>query len=130
MADKYGWSLNNGDWSRDLYDSRGAAVEAALKYAGTSSFYTARCRLPVVDLTGLDPVDCLLDCCEDFQIEEAEGWAAQDATGEQRDELTRAMNAAFIAWAEKHGYTPDWWIVEDVREHGGPGVSVRYRARR
>lgn len=128
MADKYGWSLDNGNWSKDLYDSRAAAVEAARKYAGTAMFWTARCRAPEVDFTGYDAVEHLMEWCEDFQIEEAEDWSAQDATDAAQSELAVMFACAFRAWAEKHGHVPNWWIVEDVREYGGPGITVRYRA--
>ncbi len=117
----YAFSLNGEDWGDGQYDSREAAIEAAREDEPDGPIWTARCRAPVVDLSGLDVVEHLYNWCEDdFGLEEAEEWPAQFATGAQRDELAAMLADAFKAWAEKHGYTPEWWIAEDVQRHDVP----------
>jgi len=118
----YAFSLNGEDWDAAEYDSREDAIQAARdEEQPEGPIYTARCRPPVVDLSGIDVVEHLYAWREeDFGLEEAEEWPAQFATGAQRDELAAMLADAFKAWAEKHGFTPQWWIAEDVQKHDVP----------
>lgn len=118
----YAFSLNGEDWGDGQYDSREDAIEAAREAEPDDPIWTARCRAPVVDLSEIDVVDHLLYnwCEEDFGLEEAEEWPARFADGAQKDELAAMLADAFKIWAEKHGFTPQWWIAEDVQKHDVP----------
>lgn len=50
---------------------------------------------------------------EDFGGPAAEDWPAFTASEEQKADLTRAIEAAFVAWLERHNMVPDWRVAEN-----------------
>lgn len=102
------------------YATREEAVAAAAQFLTDAEcdarrpFHVAQARPPKVDFSGRDFVEMLaFDCEGDFGGESAEDWPAFSASEEQQADLTRAIEAAFVAWLERHGMVPDWRVVEN-----------------
>jgi len=67
-----------------------------------------------VDFAGVDLLEHLAVWVEeDFGGPAAEDWPAFNATDEHLADLARAIEAAFIAWLERHNMVPDWRVIED-----------------
>lgn len=101
------------------YETREGAIDAAIAEMTAEGkpldavFFIGDDRLPKADFTGLDLPEHLATWVEDFQVEQAEDWPAFSATDEQKADLTRAIEAAFVAWLERHNMVPDWRVIEN-----------------
>jgi len=99
------------------YPTREAAIMAAVRattmWQNEAVFYVAQARAPKVDFSDVDPCGYLAEWVEDFQGQSAEDWKALNATDEQKADLTRVIEAAFVAWLDQHGMQPDWRVIED-----------------
>lgn len=116
------WAYNvSGDIENAYYGeyaTREEAIAAAVReLAGCGDdavLYIAQDRPPRVDFAGVDLPEHLAAWVEeDFGGPAAEDWPAFNATEQQLADLTRAIEAAFVAWLERHGMTPDWRVIED-----------------
>lgn len=114
----------DGPYTGD-HSTREAAIAAAVQDANTEnlpditqygeiSIYIAQARPPRVNFWGIDLLEHLAVWVEDdFGGPAAEDWPAFSATEQQLADLTRAIEAAFTAWLERHGMQPDWRVIED-----------------
>lgn len=118
------WTINiSGDIEGPYYGdypTREAAIADAVVFLTEAKcdarrpFHVAQARVPRVDFSERDFPELLaFDREEDFGGESAVDWPAFNATDEQKADLTRAIEAAFVAWLERHGMVPDWRVIED-----------------
>lgn len=101
------------------YPTREAAIAAAVVALTEAEcderrpFHVAQVRAPEVDFSGVDLLEHLAVWVDDFGGVEAEDWPAFTASDGQHVDLTRAIEAAFVAWLERHEMVPDWRVVEN-----------------
>ena len=124
MTGKYVYSFTDDWFNSDEYDTPEEAIEAARMEEKESLSPEAHTEVyigvvgeqwkPEIDGEGI--VDMLQDNAYDVGGEFAESYL-QGVTKEETDELTEVLTKAFDAWAARHGYEPNFYPVENVKEY-------------
>ena len=124
MTGKYVYGFSDDCFMSEEYDTPWEALAAAQKEEKESLSPEAHTEVyigvvgeqwkPEIDGEGI--VDMLQDNAYDVGGEFAESYL-QGVTKEEIDELTDVLTKAFDAWAAKHGYEPDFYPVENVKEY-------------
>ena len=124
MTGKYVYGFSDDCFMSEEYDTPWEALAAAQKEEKESLSHETHTEVyigiigekwkPEIDGEGI--VDMLQDNAYDIGGEFAESYL-QGVTKEEIDELTKVLTKAFDAWAAKHGYEPDFYPVENVKEY-------------
>lgn len=124
MTGKYVYGFSDDCFMSEEYDTPWEALAAAQKEEKESLSHETHTKVyigivgekwkPEIDGEGI--VDMLQDNAYDIGGEFAESYL-QGVTKEEIDELTDVLTKAFDAWAAKHGYEPDFYPVENVKEY-------------
>ncbi|MBE6101513.1 MAG: hypothetical protein E7200_05335 [Selenomonas ruminantium] len=124
MTGKYVYGFSDDCFMSEEYDTPWEALAAAQKEEKESLSHETHTEVyigivgekwkPEIDGEGI--VDMLQDNAYDIGGEFAESYL-QGVTKEEIDELTDVLTKAFDAWAAKHGYEPDFYPVENVKEY-------------
>ena len=124
MTGKYVYGFSDDCFMSEEYDTPWEALAAAQKEEKESLSHETHTEVyigivgekwkPEIDGEGI--VDMLQDNAYDIGGEFAESYL-QGVTKEEIDELTDVLTKAFDVWAAKHGYEPDFYPVENVKEY-------------
>lgn len=124
MTGKYVYSFSDDCFTSEEYDTPKEALAAARFEEADAPCPQGHTEVyigvvgekwtPTIEGEGI--IDMLQE-----EAYEAGGECAEDyldgVTDKERDELTEALTKAFNAWAKKHGYEPNFYPVENVKEY-------------
>lgn len=125
MKGKYTYSFSDDCFENEDYDTEEEALAAARKEAKE---YENSDRPPTEVYIGIvgekwKPTidgESIIDMLRDEAYEEGGEYAEdylEDVPKEQRDELTEILTLAFTVWAKEHGYEPNFFPIENVKEY-------------
>lgn len=120
-------------WDNGAHDSIEACIEEANDCAvedgeqHNDTVYIGEVLPFASAVDAVDVLDMLKEQACDFAGEYGDDWEAYDPKKrDELDELSAALTATVCAWMEKYGYTPCFYVVENVKAHR-MGVEGRVR---
>jgi hypothetical protein len=123
--EEYGFNCDeDGVWRHGGFDTREEALAEATDYYDFDDnirhVFTGRYVPVTLPATGYADavIDRLIDWAYDHFGELAEDWP--EATPEMRAELDAEFAAVLKGWLDRHGLTPNWKAIVEVREHELP----------
>ena len=123
MSKEYCYSWNRQEFRSNVFPSIKEALAEAVEdggdqyshvYIGEVSRYCNSSFFPSADYI----IEHMADQAADVGGEFAEGYP--DVSEEAEAELTEQLTALLDAWCEKHGVSPRFWEVVNVKEHRLP----------
>lgn len=120
------WTLSpDGEiYEAPLCCERETAIATGFALYDGEPFYMARCELPPAPEGYFDAESWLetVSCQDDYMGDHAENW--DNSTKEQRDELTKEVQAVMAAWLDRHNLRPTFWNAHDPERIGAKAPDL------
>lgn len=131
---KYTWNFNEDAeiWDNGMHDTIEECIRNAMQEVEETDWaeeeqdppvtvFIGECDPFVPHVDGETVLDMIEEQASEFCGEYGDEWDAYDRKKrDELDELDTQLTAVVVDWMKKHGYSPDFYAIEDITEHTLP----------